>query len=200
MSKRTSQWTILAAAIFILPSCVSFGGKAPANMLLLTAEQRVADGASVKGNAADALVVIEPAVPQKLNTNRVAVQVGASNVAYIKDAFWADKPARLMRSLLAETIAARSGKLVLSEGEVAARPNWMLSGTLVEFGMDAGSNEAIVVFDALLSRSGQPLEKRRFEARAVSADMKGGSAGVALNKAANQVVKDISDWLKASGH
>ena len=199
MAFQTSRLALIFATILMLPSCVSFGGKAPANMLLLSADHRVSSGTSVKGNAADALIVIEPSVPQKLNTNRVAVQVGISNVAYIKDACWSDKPARLMRSLLAETISAKTGNLVLSEGDIGVRASRALSGTLVEFGVDSSSNEAIVVFDALLTQNGKPLEKRRFEARVAAMDINAEPAGVALNKAANQVAVAISDWLQSQG-
>jgi cholesterol transport system auxiliary component len=70
---------------------------------------------------------------------------------------------------------------------------------LVEFGVDSSSNEAIVVFDALLTQNGKPLEKRRFEARVAAMDINAEPAGVALNKAANQVAVAISDWLQSQG-
>ena len=136
-----------------------------------------------------------PEVPRKLDTNRVPVQIDDSSIAYIKDAFWADKPARLMQSLLGETVSAKTGRLVLNEVDAGGNARHFLSGSLLEFGVDAASNEAVVVYDAVKLVRGQPTEKRRFEARRSLSEVEAVTAGAALNSAANEVATQIAEWV-----
>ncbi len=178
-----------------LGACVSFGGKAPPTMLVLTAANNVANGATKSGASGDALIVLLPETPRKLDSNRVPVQIDDSSIAYIKDAVWADKPSRLMQLLLMETIAAKSGRLVLNETDAGGKAQQYLSGSLLEFGVDAAASEAIVVYDAVKLVRGQSVEKKRFEARRLVSAVEAAAAGRALNEAANDVAAQISDWV-----
>jgi cholesterol transport system auxiliary component len=179
----------------VLAACVNLGGKAPPSMLVLTPAQTVAGGTVKTGAAKEALVVLIPEVPRKLETNRVPVQIDDSNIAYIKDAVWADKPARLMQMLLMETIAAKNGALVLNEVDAGGKAEHYLAGSLLEFGIDASRNEAVVIYDAVRLQNGKAIEKRRFEARSAVAEVRAGTAGAALNDAANMVANDLAAWL-----
>ena len=176
-------------------ACVSFGGKAPPSMLVLTATNNVANGATKSGASGDALIVLLPETPRKLDSNRVPVQIDDSSIAYIKDAVWADKPSRLMQLLLMETIAAKSGRLVLNETDAGGKAQQYLSGSLLEFGVDAAASEAIVVYDAVKLIRGQSVEKKRFEAHRPVTAVEAAAAGRALNEAANDVAVQISDWV-----
>lgn len=180
--------------IMALGACVSFGAKAPASMLVLTADNVVSAGAARTASAADALVVQMPEVPRKLDTNRVPVQIDASSIAYLKDAFWADKPARLMQLLVIETISAKTGNLVLNEVDAGGKAARFLSGSLLEFGIDSATNEAVVVYDVVKIVRGSATEKRRFEARRPVTAIDPAPAGAALNAAANDVAGQIADW------
>jgi cholesterol transport system auxiliary component len=179
-----------------LAACVSFGGKAPPAMLVLTASSSVASGTMRTGPASDALVILLPEVPRKIDTNRVPVQIDDSSIAYLKDAVWADKPARLMQQLLTETVAAKNGGLVLNEVDAGGKAQKFLSGSLMEFGIDSAAMEAVVVYDAVKLVRGQAVEKRRFEARKAVSKVESAPAGAALNDAANDVAVQIADWLK----
>ena len=180
--------------IMALGACVSFGGKAPVSMLVLTADNVVAAGTARTATVAEALVIQIPQVPRKLDNNRVPVQIDASSIAYLKDAVWADKPARLMQMLLAETVSAKSGNLVLNEVDAGGKAVRMLSGSLLEFGIDAETNEAVIVYDAVKIIRGSVTEKRRFEARRPVTAIAPAPAGAALNAAANDVAGQIADW------
>jgi cholesterol transport system auxiliary component len=184
---------------FVLAGCVNLGGKAPPSMLVLTAEKSVTEGTMRTGAAKDALVVLIPEVPRKLETTRVPVQIDESNIAYLKDAVWADKPAGLMQMLLMETIAASSGRLVLNQVHAGGKAEQYLAGTLMEFGIDASTNKAVVVYDAVRLQNGKAIDKKRFEARTAVAEIKPGAAGSALNTAANKVANDVAAWLEAAG-
>jgi cholesterol transport system auxiliary component len=180
--------------IMALSACVSFGGKAPVSMLVLTADNVVAAGTARTATVAEALVIQIPQVPRKLDNNRVPVQIDASSIAYLKDAFWADKPARLMQMLLAETVSAKSGNLVLNEVDAGGKAVRILSGSLLEFGIDAATNEAVIVYDVVKIIRGSATEKRRFEARRPVTAIAPAPAGATLNAAANDVAGQIADW------
>jgi len=195
MFRKLSSARLLALPVILsLGACVSFGTKAPPSMLVLTADSSVPTGTVRTASASDVLVIQMPAVPRKLDTNRVPVQIDASSIAYLKDAFWADKPARLMQQLLSETVSAKTGNLVLSEVDAGGKAARFISGSLLEFGVDAATNEAVVVFDAVKITRGNPTGKRRFEARRPVAAVEATSVGTALNEAANEVALQIAEW------
>ena len=193
-SKLSSARLLALPVILSLGACVSFETKAPPSMLVLTADNSVTAGAARTASAADALVIQTPEVPRKLDTNRVPVQINASSIAYVKDAFWTDKPARLMQQLLSETVSSKTGHLVLSEVDAGGKAARFISGSLLEFGVDAATNEAVVVFDAVKITRTNPTEKRRFEARRPVAAVEAAPVAAALNEAANEVALQIAEW------
>ena len=182
-----------------LGACVNLGGKVPPSMLVLTPAITVAGGTVQRGAAKDALVILIPEVPRKLETNRVPVQIDGSNIAYLEDAVWADKPARLMQMLLMETISAKNNRLVLNEVNAGGKAEHYLAGALQEFGVDATRNEAVVIYDAVRVQNGKEVQKKRFEARSTMLELKAGAAGAALNEAANVIASDVAAWLAAPG-
>lgn len=193
---KTIRHALVAGTLALtLGACVSFGGKAPPSLLVLTAANSVANGAAKSGASSEALVVLLPEASRKLDSNRVPVQIDDSSIAYLKDAVWADKPSRLMQSLLMETIAAKTGRLVLNETDAGGKATQYLSGSLLEFGVDASASEAVIVFDAVRLVRGQTVEKKRFEARRPVSAVEPGPTGIALNAAANDVAVQVSDWI-----
>ena len=178
-----------------LAACVSFGAKAPPTLLVITASAGVQSGASKSGATSDALIVLMPEVPRKIDSNRLPVQIDDSNIAYLKDAVWADKPARMMQMLLMETISAKTGRLVLNEVDAGGKAQQFLSGSLMEFGVDATAMEAVVVYDAVKLVRGQAVEKRRFDARRAVTTITPTPAGAALNDAANDIAGQIATWI-----
>jgi len=193
MTKRILPLLALPLA---LAGCVSFGAKVPPQLLRLTpSAEAPANGGVVLGKGM-AVSVSFPSAPVELSNNRVPVRMGATEVAYVKDAQWIDAPSHLFRDLLAETITARTGRPTLTPRDAALTSGPRLGGRLTEFGIDAGGNQASVVYDATLVRSGDQLETRRFEAKApVSGKIDESSAGAAINAAANDVAAQVSDWI-----
>ena len=84
MTKNLRNALCVATAALALSACVSFGGKAPPSMLVLTSDSSVAGGTSKSGASGEALIVLLPETPRKLDTNRVPVQVDDSNIAYLE--------------------------------------------------------------------------------------------------------------------
>lgn len=193
--KRIHKIALTTAAALALSGCISFGAKAPPHLLVLTATEAVASGTAQSGDPKDALVILIPESPRKLDATRVPVQIDDSSIAYLKDAVWADKPTRLMQALLAETIRAKTGRMVLNEPDTSGKAERFLSGELTEFGINSGTLEAVVIYDAVKLVKGQVVETRRFEAREPVLAVEAIYAGQALNKAANRVAADVAGWI-----
>lgn len=179
-----------------LTACVSLGGGKPPKMLLtLSPDTGLAAGAAADP-AAPTLSVVTPTAPKTLATDRLAVMTGSTTVAYLKDARWADEPARLFSDVLAETIAARTGHVIVDRRQYALAPGKRLTGRLQQFGLDAGKDEVVIVYDAaLFPGGGKPMMARRFEARLPVSSEKVPVVARALNEAANQIAGEVADWI-----
>lgn len=195
MMRNMRPLLALAAAV-PLAACLSFGAKPPPTLMSLTAETPIAVGTSRSVQSSQTVAVAFPSVPQSLATLRVPVQASPTEIAYLKNAQWVDTPGKLFRNLLAETIAAKTGKVVADARNFTVAPDTRLSGRLLNFGLDAPSQNVVVTYDAALVRSeGGPVETRRFEARVPAAGETGPAIGVALNRAANQVTSEVAGWI-----
>lgn len=187
---------LLGAAMLTLAGCISFGAEPPDTLLTLTSTAQVPIGQERTGGNARSLVVTVPVTPASIAAQRVPVQASPTAIAYVKDAVWSEPPARLFARLVSDTVAARTGRIVVSQVQAVGEANDQLDGELRNFGLDATTREAVVTFDTALSRSGQPtIEKRRFEARVPVAAIDAASTGPALNQAANQVAAQLADWI-----
>ena len=194
-----NKLAILAAPVMLMGSlsgCISFGATPPDTLLTLTPEAALAVGVRPSSAGARAIVVSIPVTPASLAVTRVPVQSSPTAIAYLKDAQWAEPPARLFARLVSDTLVSR-GQVVVSEVQAIGETNDQLDGELRDFGLDATTREAVVTFDASLARGGtQTTERRRFEARVPVTAIDAASTGPALNQAANQVAGQVADWLR----
>jgi cholesterol transport system auxiliary component len=186
----------LLLAPLMLAGCLSFGAKVPPQLLRLSpSAEAPANAGQVLGKGL-AVSVSFPTTPVELANNRVPVRLGATEIAYVKGAQWIDAPGHLFRDLLAETITVRTGRPTVTPREASLAEGPKLGGRLTEFGIDSGTNQASVVYDATLVRTDDRVETRRFTARApVSGAITESSAGAALNAAANDVAVQVADWV-----
>lgn len=186
----------LFSATALFGGCVSFGGAEPPPFLLsLSPDAVVAAGAEQTGPKSGAVVVRLPTTPQKLNNLRVPVQTNATGIAYLKEAVWVDKPARLFQDLLIETVSAKNGRMVLTSAQASGKAETYVSGELVNFGLDGPGLVVTVTYDAVKIRDGQPVEKKRFEATENVFAAEPAPVGEALNSAANAVAAEVADWI-----
>ncbi|MFM6852650.1 MAG: ABC-type transport auxiliary lipoprotein family protein [Sphingopyxis sp.] len=182
-------------AFLALPACISLGPKAPDMLLTLSAASApVASADARTGTAAAALTIIAPTTPAKLRTPRVPVQTGATTIAYVQDAQWVEAPARLFQRLLSETIAAQGTRMILDDSQYAPPTGEVLTGQLLDFGVNADSMQVVVVFQAERI-SGDAVAQRRFESREPISAVEPALIGAALNRAANRVAADVSQWV-----
>lgn len=180
-----------------LGGCISLGGPPPESLLTLSATAPAPAGSGAAA-AADrpVIAVLGLDTPAKLDVLRVPVTVTDTELAYLQDAFWVEKPARLFRHLLGETLRAKSGDkaLVLDGDETVALATTSLRGTLVDMGYDARSSAVVVRFDAIRVDSEGRAVTRRFEARETGVPAEARAVGAAINVAANRVAGDVAVW------
>ncbi|GLK46909.1 MULTISPECIES: ABC-type transport auxiliary lipoprotein family protein [Novosphingobium] len=194
---RFGHGLMAAAAALTLSACVSLGTKPPDELLKLTAQDGAPVGATASGQLSDAIVVLDPESDRGLDVLRVPVTVDSSSVAYLKDALWVEKPTRQFRSLLAETLRARTGQLVVEGGDFEVTGKTLIGGRLLQMGYDAQRSAVVVRFDAVRSERGTgPLQTKRFEAVVNGVEAKAKPVGAALNQAANDVARQVADWVK----
>lgn len=179
-----------------LAACISFGAEPPPSLLTLNPDAAVPVDQLQNSGQARTITVTVPTTPAALAQARVPVQATPTTIAYVKDAVWAEPPARLFARLVADTLTARTGRVVLSLAQANTDPGARLGGELRNFGLDATARVAVVTFDATLIRiDATTVEKRRFEARVPVATIDAVAAGPALNQAANQVAAQVADWV-----
>lgn len=185
------------SAAVLLAGCVSIGsgGEPPEQLLTLTSSAMAPAGTASQGALAGAMSVTEPSVPQHLNLTRVPVQVDGTSLAYLKDAVWVEKPARLFQRVVSETIRARGTRMVVGGGELDYAPQTQLAGELSAMDYDAASGDVVVRYDAVLRLPGGEVRTRRFESRVRAAAPDAISVAPALNQAANEVAAQVADWV-----
>jgi cholesterol transport system auxiliary component len=186
----------LAAMAAALSLSACFGGaRGPDLLLTLTpAETRPAASPRIAGQGA-AVTVAEPSVPQALRTTRVPVYVNDTVIQYLTGAAWVEYPGPLFARLLGETIAVRTGRVVLDPAQYARDPGTRVSGHLARFGLDPNAMEAVVVYDAVIPQPGGGVAANRFEARVPVSEATVEAVAPALNQAANQIADQIAAWV-----
>ena len=189
---------LIVAALVPLAGCIRFGASPPPSLLTIAPQAQPAVGSPQNSATGRAIVVEVPAVPQSIAGARVPVQATDTSIAYVKDAQWAEPPARLFARLLSDALTARARMVVLSPAQSFDAPSAMLGGELRSFGLDAAQRQAVVIYDASFTPAGKTnVEKQRFEARVPVAAIDATQAGAGLSTAANQVAQQVSDWVAA---
>ncbi len=193
-STNRVRWAILPALALAASGCVSLGKDPPDMLLNLTPASQAAAGTGASGTSDTALAILDLQAPQKLNVTRVPVTTGDSTLAYLKDAEWVEKPARLFGRLLADTIRAKGNRLLVSGTDLEFQAASKLSGTLSAMEYDAATGSAVVRFDAVLQSGDSQVTTRRFEAVVPGVAAEPEAVGAALNRAANQVADEVAEW------
>lgn len=187
-----------AGASLALPGCISLGAEPPDSLITLSATASAPAGSGAiagrEGSAA-AIAVLTPEVPAKLDVLRVPVNITDTKVAYLQEAAWIEKPARLFRRMLGETLRVRGGALVLDSDDTPTLAGLSLRGTLSEMGYDAPTSSVVVRFDAVRTDGSGAVISRRFEARESGVLPEVEFVGPAINRAANTVAGEVADWV-----
>ncbi len=197
---------IAAISAFMLAGCVKVGiggSRDPVTSLLtLRADTSAPAGVLTRAGGEQgqsAIAVLIPETPAKLDVLRVPVAVSENEIAYLQRTTWVEKPARLFRRLLGETLRAQTGALILDSDDTPLLAGRIVRGTLREMGYDAGTSSVVVQYDAVVSVPDGEVTSRRFEARESGVLAEPGAVGDALNRTANKVAKEVAAWLAEAG-
>ena len=191
----------VAGLALVMTGCVSLGVDAPESLLTLSSQNVAPVGANTQNEdqaAENAIAVLPPETPAKLDVLRVPDNVSETEIAYLPDAFWIEKPARLFRRVLGENLRAKGGEngpIVLDSDVTPLRASTLLRGTLSELSYDAQTGEVVVRYDAIRSDTQGRTATRRFEARESGVSADAASVGPALNEAVNAVAVEVADWM-----
>ena len=186
---------VTLGAAFALSGCIGMGGKVPDQLLTLTPAISAGAGTDVNGNFSNAIAVLSPGTPRELDAQRIPVQVNDTQIAYLKDATWVEKPARLFRTLLSETIRAKSNRLVIGGADEQYAAATKLTGQLLAMGYDARKQAVVVRFEAVLADPGGNIRTRRFEKELTGIAPRADQVGPAINQAANDVAAQVASWV-----
>ena len=186
---------LLAPALAALALAGCFGGGAPSELLTLTAAQSRPAASPRTAGQGEAITVVEPTVPEALNTPRIPVYVSETVVQYLTGAQWVEDPGPLFGRLVGETIAAQTGRVVLDPSQYSHDPGTRLTGQLIRFGLDPNAMEVVVTYDAAIARGATGVTTNRFEARVPVAEATSAAVAPALNQAANQVAGQVATWV-----
>lgn len=188
--------SITAATLALaLAGCLSLGPKVPDQLINFTAREVATPGKSSAGAVTDAIFVFEPEVEDRLDVNRLPVQIDATSVAYLKDATYVDRPARLFQHLVAETLRARHGGLVVEGDDPGIKVRTRLYGRLVEAGYDARTSSVVFTYDAVAVGPDGTMRQRRFGSTIPGITAEVAAVAPAMNEAANNVAGEVSGWL-----
>jgi len=204
-NKRPAATAMLAAISLALAGCVSLGAgsEPPANLLTLSPMGGATPQSSVQtANALPgAIAVLTPETPAKLDIVRVPVNVSDTEIAYLQEAVWVEKPARLFRRLLGEALRDRVGdeSIVLDTDDTPLLASLMVRGTLMELSYDAPNGSVVARYQAIITSEEGGALTRRFEAREENVPADVVFVGPALNRVANEVANDAADWVLTGG-
>ena len=193
MPRMTSPALLALALLIALPGCVSLGGDPPASLLTLSPEASAPVGAG-STSAQPVIAILTIDTPAKLDVLRVPVTVSDTEIAYLQEAYWIEKPARLFRRLVGETIRSRGTAMVIDGDNTATLATLTLKGTLIDMGYDAPTASVVVRFDAVRIDKDGKVATRRFEARKTGIVAETRAVGAGLNAAANTVAREVADW------
>lgn len=196
---RRAAAPLALMAPLALAGCVSFGGEPPESLLTLSPAATAPAGPGITRSAdGPVIAVLMIDTPAKLDVLRVPVAVTDTELAYLQEAYWVDKPARLFRRLVGETIRARGAAMVVDGDDPSTLATTNLRGTLIDMGYEAQGSAAVVRFDAVRIGRDGTLATRRFEARETGIPAEPRAVGSALNAAANRVAAEVADWVAES--
>ena len=193
-SPRLFRPAALCVSALLSASCLG-GGSTPKELLTLTPAQVLPAGESRSAGAGEVLAVLTPTVSRAINTRRIPVYVNPITIEYLVNATYVEEPNVLFRRVLAETIGARTGRLVLDPGNFTQEAGATLSGQLLQFGFEPARMEVVIAYEATLSRGTESLLARRFESRVAVTAQTAAVIAPAINQAANQVAQQVADWI-----
>lgn len=184
-------------AAFALALSLSACGSTPVPTYNLTAPS----GFSAGGSGSGQLVVVAPTALAVLNTDKIMVEAGGGQVAYLADAQWSDNlPALLQARTIQAFENASKLRRVARPGD-GVNADYSLVIDIRTFALritDQGAVAAVELSAKLIgTQSGRILAAQVFRAAVPAASTSGPVATAALDEAQEQVLVQMVRWASA---
>ena len=142
--------TLLSRSVFFLglmtlPGCAALATLNQAATPLATYELQPIVSGSAASRSRITLLVVEPAAPAAIATDRILVKQGPQSVSYLPDARWADEAQLMIQSVIIQSLSAgRRFGFVGAQG-AGPVPDMVLLTRIDRFGVDIGADDTITV-------------------------------------------------------
>jgi cholesterol transport system auxiliary component len=136
--------------------------------------------------------------PAELASSRMAIQVGAQEVRYLAGMQWTDRPARLMRGLIADSLRQSSTAPVLVTGQADVTTGLRISGRLTRFHALAPTGlatEVSVGLELMLLKGSSIAASRRFSVTEPSSSDRPADLAAAFNRATGRITTEATNWI-----
>lgn len=203
MSRRSILRTAMTApGLVILGACALPGqGEAPRRFRLTPKSTFDADLPTVNWS----LVVVEPQADRSVDTVRIALMSGGTEMQYYANADWSNRAPAMVQTLLVESFVNSDRIAVVGNDRAGLRPDFRLSSVLREFQAEGTPGEAPTVrvkFDASLVQLPQRdvVGTTAVEQAVPAASDRIEDIVNAYDEALGSVLKNLVGWTLATGN
>jgi cholesterol transport system auxiliary component len=181
------------AGLLLLGGCSALFPSAPPDTFDLTAPTHV----SARGNGRAQILIAEPTALSALDSERILVLPGNSEVTYLPGAQWADRLPRLVQARMVQTFENAHRIGMVGRPEDKFTPDASLVTEIRDFQIEASSRPVAVVTIAarvVSQNTGRIIAANLFTARVPTNGTGGRFASAALDRALQQVLVEILAW------
>lgn len=193
LARRALAGVMLLGAALALSGC----GSTPTPTYNLTAPS----GFTASGSGSGQLVVVAPTALAVLNTDKIMVEAGAGQVAYLADAQWSDNlpPLLQARTIQAFENASKLRRVARPGDGINADYSLVIDIRTFALRITDQGPVAMVELSAKLigTQSGRILSAQVFRAAVPAASTAGQAAAAALDQAQEQVLVQMVRWASA---
>lgn len=189
----------VAGAVLLLAAALSLAacGSTPLPTYNLSAPSGFTAGGSGNGQ----LVVVAPTALAVLNTDKIMVEPGAGQVAYLADAQWSDNLPALLHARTIQAFENASKLRRVARPGDGVNADYTLVTDIRTFALritDQGPVAVVEVSAKLIgTQSGRILAAQVFRAAVPAASSAGANATAALDQAQEQVLVQMVRWASA---
>ncbi len=155
-------------------------------------------GFSAGGRGSGQLIVATPSALAVLNTDKIMVEPGGGQVAYLGDAQWADQLPALLQARIIQAFENGSNLRRVARPNDGVNGDYQLLSDIRTFGMRVTpeGREAVVEISAKVvnNRSGNIMAAKVFKASVPVSDGSGPAVTQALDQASDEVLISLVRW------
>ncbi|WP_455884274.1 ABC-type transport auxiliary lipoprotein family protein [Pseudomonas spelaei] len=197
--KRAYQM-IAPVALALISACSILPKADPSDVYRLAAAQTVTQGTPVNWS----LRLTKPQTSEFLDSPRIAVVPNGDLISSYANARWSDPAPVLLRNRLLDGFQRDGRVTLLSTDETNLQADYELGGQLQAFQSEylGSAVEVVIRLDARLvrGRDQRIIASQRFEVRQPVADTKVPAVVAAFGHAADQLNRQVVDWVVAQGN